>query len=689
MEAIIGTVAVIFVTTMIVWMRKHAKDLKGELEAEATAAAGRGTAWALAGMAFLAVLKEGFETSRLPPRDLPGRVEHGPRRARRPHRRLGRRRHRHRPLHAAASASISRSSSPAPASSSSFVAAGLVSRRSARRTRRAGSLIGQQRTVDLAGSRRTARCAAPSSPGCSASSPTRASSRCSAGSAYLVPVLAHRGLAPCLAAVAPAACRQSARSSPRAPSPSRRSRWRSACTPRRRRRPSRRRRSAQDRRTARPPRTSPRRVPLFASAAHTCATVTFPASSRTRLVRTTASRPTAARHEPKRAATAQRPATVTLDRPGHALRADPRRHLVRRPARPVRAEWAEKQTTTLWTVDGGVLDTKRTRRDRADAPAAASRPRAPTRSTRPAGRCPPRQSQRVASSISSSATTASELRLWNTWLPLALGDRRRCGRPSSLSATVGAVRPSRRPPRPLSPPPTLPTLPRRRATLQGARPMPFGDPQRSRRSTRTTSVLAIGALAVSTALALAGCSTSSTAGSGDTTTSSKGVHKVDVQLTGGGSDKCAVSATSVPAGPVTFSVTNKSSTGITEVELLQDQRILGEKENLAPGLGTETFTVTLGGGKYQVYCPGATKELTDLHRHRQGGQGVQQLGRHPPRPGRQAVRDLRRRPGHHHGRRRPRRFRSRSTRAISPAPRRPTPRRAPTTSASRATSTAS
>ncbi|GAA4663775.1 iron uptake transporter permease EfeU [Frondihabitans cladoniiphilus] len=63
MEAIIGAVAVVFVTTMIVWMRKHARDLKGDLEAEATAAAGRGTAWALAGMAFLAVLKEGFETS--------------------------------------------------------------------------------------------------------------------------------------------------------------------------------------------------------------------------------------------------------------------------------------------------------------------------------------------------------------------------------------------------------------------------------------------------------------------------------------------------------------------------------------------------------------------------------------------------------------------------------------------------
>jgi high-affinity iron transporter len=63
MEAIIGVVAVVFVTGMIVWMRGHARGLKRELETSASAAMGRGTAWALAGMAFLAVLKEGFETS--------------------------------------------------------------------------------------------------------------------------------------------------------------------------------------------------------------------------------------------------------------------------------------------------------------------------------------------------------------------------------------------------------------------------------------------------------------------------------------------------------------------------------------------------------------------------------------------------------------------------------------------------
>ncbi len=63
MEAAIGAVAVVFVTTMIVWMRRHARGMKKELEREAAEALGTGTTWALAGMAFLAVLKEGFETS--------------------------------------------------------------------------------------------------------------------------------------------------------------------------------------------------------------------------------------------------------------------------------------------------------------------------------------------------------------------------------------------------------------------------------------------------------------------------------------------------------------------------------------------------------------------------------------------------------------------------------------------------
>ncbi|MEV7934220.1 iron uptake transporter permease EfeU [Curtobacterium sp. NPDC089185] len=63
METVIGAVAVVFVTGMVVWMRTHARTLSRDLQASASAALGRGTAWALAGMAFLAVLKEGFETA--------------------------------------------------------------------------------------------------------------------------------------------------------------------------------------------------------------------------------------------------------------------------------------------------------------------------------------------------------------------------------------------------------------------------------------------------------------------------------------------------------------------------------------------------------------------------------------------------------------------------------------------------
>ena len=63
MEAIIGAVAVVFVTGMIVWMNEHSRGMKRELEAEAAAALSQGGARSLAVMAFLAVLKEGFETS--------------------------------------------------------------------------------------------------------------------------------------------------------------------------------------------------------------------------------------------------------------------------------------------------------------------------------------------------------------------------------------------------------------------------------------------------------------------------------------------------------------------------------------------------------------------------------------------------------------------------------------------------
>jgi high-affinity iron transporter len=63
METVIGLFAVVMVTFMIVWMARHSRGMKKELEGAASDALRRGSASALVAMAFLAVLREGFETS--------------------------------------------------------------------------------------------------------------------------------------------------------------------------------------------------------------------------------------------------------------------------------------------------------------------------------------------------------------------------------------------------------------------------------------------------------------------------------------------------------------------------------------------------------------------------------------------------------------------------------------------------
>src|SRR5919199_545552 len=55
--------AVGVVTWMIVWMRKHARGLAGELRESTRAALAKGSVGALVGMAFFAVIREGMETA--------------------------------------------------------------------------------------------------------------------------------------------------------------------------------------------------------------------------------------------------------------------------------------------------------------------------------------------------------------------------------------------------------------------------------------------------------------------------------------------------------------------------------------------------------------------------------------------------------------------------------------------------
>src|SRR3954454_8530952 len=79
---------------------------------------------------------------------------------------------------------------------------------------------------------------------------------------------------------------------------------------------------------------------------------------------------------------------------------------------------------------------------------------------------------------------------------------------------------------------------------------------------------------------------------------------VAVEVTDAG---CRPTPASVAAGPVTFNVTNKNSGKVTETELKQNDTIIGEKENLTPGLSGD-FSLKLKAGKYTVYCPNAGKE---------------------------------------------------------------------------------
>lgn len=63
MEGILSIVAVGGVTYMIVWMRRHARELREHLESQAAAAIVTGSAIGLVAMAFFAVLREGLETA--------------------------------------------------------------------------------------------------------------------------------------------------------------------------------------------------------------------------------------------------------------------------------------------------------------------------------------------------------------------------------------------------------------------------------------------------------------------------------------------------------------------------------------------------------------------------------------------------------------------------------------------------
>jgi iron uptake system component EfeO len=90
------------------------------------------------------------------------------------------------------------------------------------------------------------------------------------------------------------------------------------------------------------------------------------------------------------------------------------------------------------------------------------------------------------------------------------------------------------------------------------------------------------------------------AGCGNSDDAPAGATKLSYKLTDAGCDPPQASA---PAGPITFDVTNDGAAGVTELEVMEGDTILGERENLSDGLSGD-FTVTLDAGTYTVYCPG-------------------------------------------------------------------------------------
>jgi iron uptake system component EfeO len=113
-----------------------------------------------------------------------------------------------------------------------------------------------------------------------------------------------------------------------------------------------------------------------------------------------------------------------------------------------------------------------------------------------------------------------------------------------------------------------------------------------------------GAISVAAVVTVTGCSSSS----GSKKENSGKTATISVTLTPEG---CAPSPSTAPAGLFTFEIKNKNASGVTEAELLKGDSIVGEKENLAPGL-SGNFTLRLKAGSYVVLCPNAKTDRFDF-----------------------------------------------------------------------------
>lgn len=74
---------------------------------------------------------------------------------------------------------------------------------------------------------------------------------------------------------------------------------------------------------------------------------------------------------------------------------------------------------------------------------------------------------------------------------------------------------------------------------------------------------------------------------------------------------CEPHDATAPAGPIAFEIENAGTSKVTEMEIMEGEKVLGEEENVTDGLDG-SFSATLEAGKYTIYCPGGSDERGTL-----------------------------------------------------------------------------
>ena len=107
-------------------------------------------------------------------------------------------------------------------------------------------------------------------------------------------------------------------------------------------------------------------------------------------------------------------------------------------------------------------------------------------------------------------------------------------------------------------------------------------------------------LALVLSVALSACGSSDAAPAGAKT--------IGFKLTDAG---CEPHDAKAPAGPIAFEIENAGTSKVTEMEIMEGDKVLGEEENITDGLDG-SFSATLEAGEYTVYCPGGSDERGTL-----------------------------------------------------------------------------